>query len=69
MNLLHFFFNCFEQRCLVRIILNVFYQNQNQAAISSIAARPGLGKIDCNRNSIAIFFTFCSSNALQPLLF
>ena len=26
---------------------------------------PGLGKIDCNRYSIAIFFTFCSSNALD----
>ena len=24
----------------------------------------GLGKIDCNRYSIAILFTFCSSNAL-----
>ena len=30
---------------------------------------PGLGKIDCNRYSISIFFTFCSSNALEPLLF
>ena len=29
----------------------------------------GLGKIDCNLYSIAIFFTFCSSNALVPLLF
>ena len=29
----------------------------------------GLGKIDCNRYSIAIFFTFCSSNTLEPLLF
>ena len=29
----------------------------------------GLGKIDCNRYSIAMFFTFCSSNALKPLLF
>ena len=29
----------------------------------------GLGKIDCNRYLIAIFFTFCSSNALEPLLF
>ena len=30
---------------------------------------PGLEKIDCNRYSIAIFFTFCSSNALEFLLF
>ena len=29
----------------------------------------GLAKIDCNRYSIAIFFTFCLSNALEPLLF
>ena len=27
----------------------------------------GLGKIDCNRYLMAIFFTFCSSNALEPL--
>ena len=27
------------------------------------------GKIDCNRYSTAIFFTFCLSNALEPLLF
>ena len=26
----------------------------------------GLGKIDCNRYSIAIFFTFCSLSALEP---
>ena len=26
-----------------------------------------MGKIDCNQYSIAIFFTFCSSNALEPL--
>ena len=29
----------------------------------------GLGKIDCSRYSIAILFTFCSSNALERLLF
>ena len=29
----------------------------------------GLGKIYCNRYSIAIFFTFCTSNALSLLLF
>ena len=29
----------------------------------------GLEKIDCNQYSIATFFTFCSSNALEPLLF
>ena len=27
------------------------------------------GCIDCNRYSISIFFTFCSLNALEPLLF
>ena len=31
--------------------------------------RSGLGKIDCNQYSIAIFFTFCSSNSLKLLLF
>ena len=34
-----------------------------------VVPRSGLGKIDCNRYSIAIFFTFCSSNALEPLHF
>ena len=31
--------------------------------------RPGLGKIDCNRYSIAIFLTFFQSNTPDPLLF
>ena len=30
---------------------------------------PGLGKIDCNRYSIAIFLTFFQSNTPDPLLF
>ena len=34
-----------------------------------IGINPGLGKIDCNRYSIAIFITLYSSNALEPLLF
>ena len=28
-----------------------------------------VGKINCNQYSIEIFFTFCSLNALEPLLF
>ena len=34
-----------------------------------IGINPGLGKIDCNRYSIAIFYTLYSSNVLEPLLF
>ena len=36
---------------------------------SSSYVHPGLGKIDCNRYSIAIFLTFFQSNTPDPLLF
>ena len=37
--------------------------------INFICPCSGLEKIDCNGYLIALFFTLCSSNALEPLLF
>ena len=43
--------------------------NVEAKSSSGVGLNSGFGKIDCNRYSIAIFFTFCSSNAPEPLLF
>ena len=50
-------------------LLKIFYNCKNDCGTKVHKAIIGLGKIDCNRYSIAIFFTFCSSNALEPFLF
>ena len=57
-------FRCRGGRTPPTLPLNLAAPAQSQHDL-----KPGLGKIDCNRYSIAIFFSFCLSNALEPLLF
>ena len=48
---------------------SIFEKNNARVAVLCQNIPAGMGKVDCHRYSIAIFFTFCSSNALWNIYF